>query len=149
MEFLNLSFNSTLSMVLIKREKQTQSHLFTRRAIDTDRHIGVKASTTKISDQHNPSERFLRINIDATRIGNIATFINHSCNDGNLSTILFRSSGYFFPRQCFFATRDIIAKEELCFSYRDVCMTGKNRDSKLNCCCGSSYRLGTLPCENT
>ncbi|KAL1211532.1 Histone-lysine N-methyltransferase SUVR3 [Cardamine amara subsp. amara] len=102
--------------------------------------------------EHLPSgQACLRINIDATRIGNVARFINHSCDGGNLSTVLLRSSGALLPRLCFFAARDIIAEEELSFSYGDVrSVTGKNRDKKLNCCCcGSSSCFGTLPCENT
>lgn len=100
--------------------------------------------------EHLPSgQACLRINIDATRIGNVARFINHSCDGGNLSTVLVRSAGALLPRLCFFAARDIIAEEELSFSYGDVRVIGKNRDNKLNCCCGSSCCFGTLPCENT
>ncbi|KAG7580556.1 AWS domain [Arabidopsis suecica] len=108
------------------------------------------ASALLVIREHLPSgQACLRINIDATRIGNVARFINHSCDGGNLSTVLLRSSGALLPRLCFFAARDIIAEEELSFSYGDVRVTGENRDNKLNCCCGSSCCLGTLPCENT
>ncbi|CAA7041051.1 unnamed protein product [Microthlaspi erraticum] len=108
------------------------------------------ASALLVIREHLPSgQACLRINIDATRIGNVARFINHSCDGGNLSTVLLRSSGALLPRLCFFAARDIMAEEELCFSYGDVRVTEKNRDGKLNCCCGSSCCFGTLPCENT
>ncbi|XP_010463834.1 PREDICTED: histone-lysine N-methyltransferase SUVR3-like [Camelina sativa] len=105
------------------------------------------ASALLVVREHLPSgNACLRINIDATRIGNIARFINHSCDGGNLSTVLLRSSGALLPRLCFFAARDIFAEEELTFSYGDVSVNGEN---KLNCCCGSSCCIGTLPCENT
>ncbi|ESQ49723.1 hypothetical protein EUTSA_v10021023mg [Eutrema salsugineum] len=109
------------------------------------------SSALLVIREHLPSGKAcLRINIDATRIGNVARFINHSCDGGNLSTVLLRSSGALLPRLCFFAARDILAAEELSFSYGDVRLTaGKNRDNKLNCCCGSSCCFGTLPCENT
>ncbi|XP_023641551.1 histone-lysine N-methyltransferase SUVR3 [Capsella rubella] len=108
------------------------------------------ASALLVIREHLPSgQACLRINIDATRIGNIARFINHSCDGGNLSTVLLRSSGALLPRLCFFAARDIYAEEELSFSYGDVRVTGENRGNKLNCCCGSSCCFGTLPCENT
>ncbi|KAG2273167.1 hypothetical protein Bca4012_085986 [Brassica carinata] len=109
------------------------------------------SSALLVIREHLPSgQACLRINIDATRIGNVARFINHSCDGGNLSTVLLRSSGALLPRLCFFAARDIVAGEELSFSYGDVRLAlGKGTDKKLNCSCGSSCCFGTLPCENT
>ncbi|CAH8386184.1 unnamed protein product [Eruca vesicaria subsp. sativa] len=109
------------------------------------------SSALLVIREHLPSgQACLRINIDATRIGNVARFINHSCDGGNLSTVLLRSSGALLPRLCFFAARDIVAGEELSFSYGDVRLTPeKSTENKLNCCCGSSCCCGTLPCENT
>ena len=61
--------------------------------------------------EHLPSgNACLRINIDATRVGNVARFINHSCDAGNLSTILVRRSGALLPHLCFFASKDIDRK---------------------------------------
>ncbi|KAF8089889.1 hypothetical protein N665_0495s0035 [Sinapis alba] len=106
------------------------------------------SSALLVIREHLPSgQACLRINIDATRIGNVARFINHSCDGGNLSTVLLRSSGALLPRLCFFAAKDIVAGEELSFSYGDA--PGKSTDNKLNCSCGSSCCFGTLPCENT
>lgn len=109
------------------------------------------SSALLVIREHLPSgQACLRINIDATRIGNVARFINHSCDGGNLSTVLLRSTGALLPRLCFFAARDIAAGEELSFSYGDVRLTpGKSAENKLNCSCGSSCCFGTLPCENT
>ncbi|KAL0817967.1 hypothetical protein Bca101_074411 [Brassica carinata] len=109
------------------------------------------SSALLVIREHLPSgQACLRINIDATRIGNVARFINHSCDGGNLSTVLLRSTGALLPRLCFFAARDIVAGEELSFSYGDVRLTpGKSAENKLNCSCGSSCCFGTLPCENT
>jgi hypothetical protein len=36
------------------------------------------------------------------KIGNVASFVNHSCDRGNLTTKLFRNSGALFPCLCFF-----------------------------------------------
>ncbi|GJX61872.1 histone-lysine N-methyltransferase SUVR3 [Tanacetum coccineum] len=96
--------------------------------------------------EHLPSGKAcLRINIDATRIGNVARFINHSCDGGNLSTVLVRSSGALLPRVCFFASRDILKNEELTFSYGEA---GQN-PAGAKCFCGSSCCTGLMPSEQT
>ncbi|KAA8518366.1 hypothetical protein F0562_015751 [Nyssa sinensis] len=96
--------------------------------------------------EHLPSGKAcIRLNIDATRIGNVARFINHSCDGGNLSTVLVRSSGALLPRLCFFASRDIQQGEELAFSYGDTRLRSKG----LHCYCGSSCCFGVLPSEHT
>ncbi|KAL2900813.1 Histone-lysine N-methyltransferase SUVR3 [Bienertia sinuspersici] len=107
---------------------------------------GSFSSALLVVREYLPSRKAcFRINIDATRIGNVARFINHSCDGGNLSTILIRSMGALVPRVCFFASRDIKADEELSFSYGDV----RHRAERLNCHCGSSCCFGTLPSEDT
>lgn len=87
----------------------------------------------------------IRINVDATRIGNVARFINHSCDGGNLFPVIVRSSGALLPRICFFASRDIQENEELTFSYGEV----RLKENGLRCFCGSSSCYGILPSENT
>ncbi|CAH9134760.1 unnamed protein product [Cuscuta epithymum] len=87
----------------------------------------------------------MRMNIDATKIGNIARFINHSCDGGNLWTEIVRSSGALLPRVCFFATRDIHEDEELNFSYGDA----RLNPNGAQCFCGSPSCLGILPSEHT
>ncbi|XP_031103547.1 histone-lysine N-methyltransferase SUVR3 isoform X1 [Ipomoea triloba] len=87
----------------------------------------------------------IRMNIDATNIGNIARFINHSCDGGNLCTVIVRSSGALLPRVCFFASRDVQEDEELSFSYGDVRLNPKGSQ----CFCGTSSCLGFLPSEHT
>ncbi|KAK2995256.1 hypothetical protein RJ640_012024 [Escallonia rubra] len=50
---------------------------------------GRFSSALLVVREHLPSGNIcIRINIDATRIGNVARFINHSCDGGNLSTVL-------------------------------------------------------------
>uniref|UniRef100_A0ACD5VUW2 Uncharacterized protein n=1 Tax=Avena sativa TaxID=4498 RepID=A0ACD5VUW2_AVESA len=96
--------------------------------------------------EHLPSGRScMRVNIDATRVGNVARFINHSCDGGNLQPVLVRSSGSLIPRLCLFAARDIVEGEELCFSYGDA----RVRPKGLPCFCGSSCCPGVLPAEET
>ncbi|KAL1545958.1 [histone H3]-lysine(4) N-trimethyltransferase [Salvia divinorum] len=87
----------------------------------------------------------MRMNIDATRIGNIARFINHSCDGGNLDTLIVRSSGSLLPRVCFFAASDIQEDDELTFSYGDVALSSDPRP----CFCGASSCTGILPSEHT
>ncbi|KAK9169497.1 hypothetical protein Syun_001637 [Stephania yunnanensis] len=104
------------------------------------------ASALLVVREHLPSRKAcLRINIDATRIGNAARFINHSCDGGNLSTVLVRSSGVLHPRLCFFASKDILEGEELAFSYGDA----RLRPNGLQCFCGSLNCNGVLPSEET
>ncbi|KAL8483825.1 hypothetical protein ACS0TY_026494 [Phlomoides rotata] len=96
--------------------------------------------------EHLPSgNTCLRMNIDATRMGNIARFINHSCDGGNLDTVMVRSSGALLPRVCFFSSRDIHESEELTFSYGDVSLNPDGRP----CFCGASSCAGILPSEST
>lgn len=107
---------------------------------------GHFSSALLVVREHLPSgEACLRINIDATRVGNIARFINHSCDGGNLLTVLVRNTGALLPRLCFFASRDILDGEELLFSYGDA----KLRPNGLPCHCGSACCFGTLPSEKT
>lgn len=96
--------------------------------------------------EHLPSgNACMRINIDATRAGNVSRFINHSCDSGNLDTVIVRSSGALLPRVCFFASRDIQEDEELTFSYGEV----RLKLDAQPCFCGSSSCVGILPSEHT
>ncbi|KAF9595710.1 hypothetical protein IFM89_003452, partial [Coptis chinensis] len=107
---------------------------------------GKCPSALLVVREHLPSGKAcLRVNIDATKVGNIARFINHACDGGNLLTVLVRNSGMLFPRLCFFTSRDVLEGEELVFSYGDVRLSPNG----LRCYCGSSYCFGFLPSENT
>ncbi|KAF3615242.1 putative 50S ribosomal protein L25-like [Capsicum annuum] len=96
--------------------------------------------------EHLPSGNVcMRINIDATRIGNIARFINHSCDGGNLCTLIVRSSGALLPRVCFFSSRVILENEELTFSYGESIVNSTGAQ----CFCNSACCRGILPAEHT
>lgn len=104
------------------------------------------ASALLVVREHLPSRKAcFRINIDATRVGNVGRFINHSCDGGNLSTVLVRNSGALLPHVCLSASRDIHAGEELSFSYGDI----RERADGLQCFCGSPCCFGILPSEET
>ncbi|XP_022745384.1 histone-lysine N-methyltransferase SUVR3-like [Durio zibethinus] len=104
------------------------------------------SSALLVVREHLPSGKAcLRINIDATRAGNVARFINHSCDGGNLSTVLVRRSGALLPHLCFFASKDIKEDKELTFSYGEI----RVRPKGLKCFCSSSCCFGTLPSEHT
>ncbi|KAJ0982567.1 hypothetical protein J5N97_010822 [Dioscorea zingiberensis] len=96
--------------------------------------------------EHLPSGKAcLRVNIDATKVGNVARFINHSCDGGNLIPVLVRNSGSMLPRLCFFAAIDLLQGQELTFSYGDVRV---NIDG-FPCFCGTDVCSGVLPSEET
>ncbi|KAF6022418.1 SETMAR [Bugula neritina] len=81
--------------------------------------------------------------IDARRFGNIARFINHSCQP-NLVSLVCRT-GCDVPRVALFACRDIAAGEELSFSYASP-------DSVLStkpCLCGAKDCKLFLPFDVT
>ena len=82
--------------------------------------------------------------IDATFKGNVARFINHSC-DPNLRAILFTSSGkidFRHARVAFFARKPITPKSELTIDYNYVL----ENDSKkgIECRCGSKKCRGRM-----
>ncbi|KAJ7971945.1 Histone-lysine N-methyltransferase [Quillaja saponaria] len=127
--------------LLTTKEARRQHQLYDELACS-----GHSPSALLVIREHLPSgNACLRINIDATRIGNVARFINHSCDGGNLSTTLMRSSGALIPRLCFFASRDIKEGEELTFSYGEI----RKKSKGLQCFCGSSSCFGMLPSEDT
>ena len=90
----------------------------------------------------------LRSNIDATSVGNIARFVNHSC-DPNLELVIIHRSGSLLPSVALFAVRDISPSEELSFSYGTV----RPSSSPLTglrgkpCFCGTSSCKGMMPAE--
>ncbi|XP_022147802.1 histone-lysine N-methyltransferase SUVR3 isoform X2 [Momordica charantia] len=127
--------------LLTTGEARRRQKLYDARALG-----GRFASSLLVVREHLPSgNACLRINIDATQIGNVARFINHSCDGGNLATRLVRSAGVMLPRLCFYASRMITKDEELTFSYGDI----RLKPEGLKCFCGSSCCLGILPSENT
>ncbi|PKA45829.1 Histone-lysine N-methyltransferase SUVR3 [Apostasia shenzhenica] len=116
------------------------------RAYDELASAGDFSHALLVVREHLPSGKTcMRINIDATNIGNVARFINHSCDGGNLLVVLVRNSGSILPRLCFFAAKDISEAEELTFSYGNTCA----RPNSLPCFCGKDACGGFLPSEDT
>lgn len=77
--------------------------------------------------------------IDATKRGNGARFINHSC-DPNCVAQVFDYEG--FKRVVLFSLRDIELDEELTFDYNFV--KSQDEDGKVRCACGSATCRGWL-----
>jgi len=90
----------------------------------------------------------LRLNIDATARGNVARFMNHSCDGGNTELALVRARGSLLPRACLFASRDILPGEELTFCY-GVAEVGASEGNtprcSRKCLCGTPACRGFLP----
>jgi histone-lysine N-methyltransferase SETMAR len=88
----------------------------------------------------------VRLNVDATRVGNVARFINHACDGGNLLPCLVRAAGSVIPRLVLFARRDIPNGEELRYSYGSC---GGVAGKVLPCYCRTPACFGTLPSDIT
>ncbi|KAI9143069.1 hypothetical protein BKA69DRAFT_1064188 [Paraphysoderma sedebokerense] len=106
----------------------------------------------------NLAENNIVYTIDAARKGNVARFINHSC-DPNLSqyAVFIESNDVQFHRVGFFAKRDIHPGEELSFDYsgpNQAKRKNKGRAKKrkktvimqdeMACLCGSEFCRGTI-----
>ncbi|KAH7445450.1 hypothetical protein KP509_01G009900 [Ceratopteris richardii] len=103
-------------------------------------------SSLIVMREHLPSGNVcLRLNIDATHVGNVARFVNHSCDGGNLQPCLVRLSGSMIPKLAFFASCDITEGDELTFSYGDECDVSKAHE----CFCKTASCKGFLPFEET
>jgi histone-lysine N-methyltransferase SETMAR len=116
----------------------------------------------------------LRLNIDATRRGNITSFLNHACNGGNLQLLLGRSvaackllplwlcsqlalfqngpsahdrrrTGCLLPRVVFATSRAVEAGEELTWAYGPPNPVPGSQP----CYCNTPACLGYMPREDT
>lgn len=129
--------------LLTTEEARNRQKLYDEIRKSSRRHFSPALLVVK---EHLPSGNVcMRINIDATRIGNIARFINHSCDGGNLCTLIVRSSGALLPRVCFFSSRVIQENEELAFSYGDTTVNSTGSQ----CFCNSASCRGILPADHT
>eukprot|EP00736_Rhodelphis_marinus_P006724 Rmarinus@m.17462 len=86
-------------------------------------------------------ETSYRLNVDATKYGNVSRFLNHSC-EPNASAMPIRISPTSPPFICFFASREIEPGDDLTFSYGSA--TGTRP-----CLCGTKSCRGFLPWEPT
>ncbi|ORY40091.1 SET domain-containing protein [Rhizoclosmatium globosum] len=100
--------------------------------------------------EHTNSKTY-RTNIDPSKFGNAARFINHSCSP-NLYFRTVRVNS-LVPSAALFAGRDIEAGEELSFDYGDamglVEEETDDRGDRIRCLCGSSNCRGVLPFDQT
>lgn len=108
--------------------------------------------------EHISDGKVLRTHIDATDFGNVARFMNHSCQP-NMTMLPVRINTPV-PRLCLFSSRDIVNGEELTFSYGDAsCMEGDNDEDKKNlhpnfqtlrtkCLCETNRCAGYLPFDD-
>ncbi|XP_002986381.2 histone-lysine N-methyltransferase SUVR5 [Selaginella moellendorffii] len=79
--------------------------------------------------------------IDATKHGNVARFINHSCSPNLVNyQVLVESMDYQLAHIGLFASRDILCGEELSYDYRYKLLPGRG----CPCHCGSSGCRGRL-----
>lgn len=73
--------------------------------------------------------------IDATNYGNVSRYINHSCSPNLVNyQVLVESMDHQLAHVGFYASRDILAGEELTYNYRYKLLPGEGSP----CLCGSS-----------
>ncbi|TPX57791.1 histone-lysine N-methyltransferase [Powellomyces hirtus] len=99
--------------------------------------------------EHAANGRTYRTNIDPTDRGNVARFINHSC-DPNLVMVPVRIN-QIVPSAALFALRDIEAGEELTFDYSgagEVSQVDSGDANRIRCACGSELCRGYLPYDS-
>ena len=104
--------------------------------------------------EHSGENKVLKTHIDASKQGNVARFMNHSC-ESNMELVPVRDNTPV-PRLCLFAARNIKVGEELTFNYGDGgSYNNTNYDASLmnetkmelrkECLCGASTCLKYLP----
>ena len=93
-----------------------------------------------------PSGLTLRSNIDATSLGNISRYYNHSC-EPNLELVVVHRAGSILPSVCLFAIRDIRPNEELTFSYGSIHGSQSSSLRGKKCLCGAARCHGVMPAE--
>lgn len=96
----------------------------------------------------------MRLNIDATKVGNVARFFNHSCCGGNLEPVLVRAAGSPLPHVAMFARRGIAPGDELTFMYGEAAgaggddlASGAAGAAPRACYCGAATCPGVMPAE--
>jgi SET domain-containing protein len=110
----------------------------------------------------------MRFNIDATRRGNAARFINHRCVDANTTLIIVWTSGALLPVVAIVARKNIETGEEITFSYGEEDIASEvpqevvferhglslpQQGNPTNimyqpCLCGSSFCKGIMPMQD-
>lgn len=121
-------------------------------AANKDKKLKSKGQYIMVIQEHLPSGDWsMRLNIDPTLEGNVGRFLNHSCDGGNVATVLVRVAGAVVPIVAFFTTRDIRNGEELTYAYGSTnSLNGsKNLMSGCFCFCGSKECQKVLPSEQT
>jgi SET domain-containing protein len=89
--------------------------------------------------------------IDASQMGNIARFFNHSCNPNMATYSVFIDTDDSYRHElAFFTTRAIQAGEELTFDYGGFKGGSRPKSASGNnglepCRCGAANCRGTLP----
>ena len=129
---------------------------------EAKRRIATKRNTSEsnyllVLKEHISGGSVLRTHIDATHFGNVARFMNHSC-EPNMVMFPVRNNSPV-PKLCLFASRNVDAREELTFSYGDTsykkaenCQAEKNSAFSLErlrtkCLCAGNNCAGYLPFE--
>jgi histone-lysine N-methyltransferase SETMAR len=83
--------------------------------------------------------------VDATRIGNIGRYVNHSC-DPNCRIVPVRIDSVI-PKLAIFASRDIDPNEEVTYSYGNGNASESKKGEFKVCLCGSTSCKKFLPCD--
>eukprot|EP01134_Creolimax_fragrantissima_P006612 CFRG6612T1 len=111
-------------------------------------------SGSEVDESTPPSPIAYRTNIDATFMGNIGRYINHSCQPNLIKHIA--RHGLKVPSVALFSNRDLAVGEELTFSYGDDNRLRNNDGTKnggckdavnttTECRCGAEHCTGAMP----
>eukprot|EP00908_Phaeocystis_cordata_P010546 Transcript_21403.p2 GENE.Transcript_21403~~Transcript_21403.p2 ORF type:complete len:243 (-),score=38.83 Transcript_21403:377-1105(-) len=97
---------------------------------------GIRYDDQKMSrlmDVLGDGKDSVRMCIDATKFSNLGRFLNHSCDPNVFKQRVFCDHNSRLPRIAFFAARDILPFEELCYDYGYADVPGKT----MPCLCGA------------
>lgn len=136
--------------VKLKRSSLNKAYLEGNYILTAVESINTDLDNDELQTLQSGAAEKLQSNIDATEIGNVARFINHSC-DPNCELRLVRKKSIRFPHFMIFAKTDVQANTELTVSYglhKSSTVTTKDFNiNRIKCLCGEKNCNKVLPLD--
>lgn len=108
--------------------------------------IAGAGSRPQVAREWLPSRSVaMRINVDATRRGNVARFFNHRCDGATVKLEIVHRTGEWLPVVALVTTRDVAEGEELAWTYGERPGPGLLPALLQACHCGSATCAGVMP----